>query len=110
MASYQIYRLVLIYFLFSIGSRAQAVRNIQNDLIDQKVFLVVLGTGHDAGSPHIACKKECCTSLFEKQDQSRKVVSLGLVDQINFSKYLFEATPDLPSQMKALKITSAAMS
>jgi pyrroloquinoline quinone biosynthesis protein B len=65
--------------------------------------LVVLGTIQDAGSPHIACKKDCCKKLFKTPDYSRKVVSLGLVDFENKQTWLLEATPDIPEQMKLLK-------
>lgn len=66
-------------------------------------YLVVLGTVQDAGSPHIACQKSCCKDLFLNPDKNRKVVSLGLVDPENKKSYLFEATPDMPEQMKFLK-------
>jgi len=65
--------------------------------------LIVLGTVQDAGSPHIACKKECCTDLFKKPDPLRKVVSLGIIDPKNNKSFLFEATPDITSQIKNLK-------
>lgn len=65
--------------------------------------LVILGTVQDAGSPHIACNKDCCKDLFANPDKNRKVVSLGLLDPANNKKYLFEATPDMPSQIKMLK-------
>ena len=67
------------------------------------VSLIILGTVQDGGSPHIGCKKECCSTLFEHPDPTRMVVSLGLVDHENRKTYLFEATPDLPRQLKALK-------
>lgn len=105
MTRIQIYGISIVCLVFSLTTWGQVRNRISKDLIDQKVFLVVLGTVQDAGSPHIACKKECCALLFESQDYSRKVVSLGLVDQINFSKYLFEATPDLPVQIEELKNT-----
>ena len=103
MTRIQIYGISIVCLVFSLTTWGQVTNRISKDLIDQKVFLVVLGTVQDAGSPHIACKKECCALLFENKDYSRKVVSLGLVDQINFSKYIFEATPDLPTQLKKLK-------
>jgi pyrroloquinoline quinone biosynthesis protein B len=65
--------------------------------------LVILGTVQDAGSPHIACKKECCNTLFLNPDTNRKVVSLGLIDAENEKTYLFEATPDISEQLKNLK-------
>ena len=64
--------------------------------------LVVLGNVQDAGSPHIACKKDCCKALFEHPDYNRKVVSLGLIIPERKETYLFEATPDMPAQMKML--------
>jgi len=68
-----------------------------------QTLLIVLGNLQDAGSPHIACKKECCSALFQNPDDSRKVVSLGVVDPENNRKYLFDATPDMPEQLKILR-------
>lgn len=82
------------YFLFFIGfGQAES----------SKVSLVVLGTVQDAGSPHIGCKKMCCAALFEHPNPARKVVSLGVIDQENNMTFLFEATPDMPNQLKVLK-------
>ena len=72
--------------------------------------LVILGNVQDAGSPHIACKKSCCRSLFEHPDPSRKVVSLGLIDPTSETKYLFEATPDISEQLKMMKQMAPAIS
>ncbi len=71
--------------------------------IPETPFIVVLGTIQDAGSPHIACKKDCCKGLFNNPDKERQVVSLGLVDNIDEKSYLFEATPDISRQLKTLK-------
>ena len=68
--------------------------------------LVILGTVQDGGSPHIGCKKDCCKKLFENPDPTRKVVSLGLIDFENKQTWLMEATPDITSQLKALKKAS----
>ncbi len=64
--------------------------------------IVVLGTTQDAGSPQIACKKECCDNLFENPNNDRQVISLGLIDSENHKTYLFEATPDIGKQMKMI--------
>ena len=73
---------------------------------DQKAAtsLIILGTMQDAGSPHIACKKDCCKKLFKTPDLARQVVSLGLHDAAHNKNYLFEATPDISTQVKALSI------
>ncbi len=65
--------------------------------------IVLLGNIQDGGSPHIGCKKDCCKNLFEHPDPKRKVISLGLYDSTTKKKYLFDATPDITTQMKALK-------
>lgn len=70
-------------------------------LVAQEVKLVVLGTAQDAGAPQIACKKECCKSLWES-GQSEAVVALGLIDSNNQKHYLFEATPNITQQLQDL--------
>jgi pyrroloquinoline quinone biosynthesis protein B len=70
--------------------------------------IVVLGTIQDGGSPHIGCTKDCCRDLFEHPDETRQVVALGLYDAPNNKRYLFEATPDVSRQLKALKNYGAA--
>ena len=58
----------------------------------------VLGTVQDGGSPHIGCDRICCRNLFLRPATDRQVVSLGLIDADNGKSFLFEATPDLPTQ------------
>ena len=70
-------------------------------VVAQEVKLVVLGTAQDAGAPQIACKKECCKSLWES-GQSEAVVALGLIDSTNQKHYLFEATPNITQQLQDL--------
>lgn len=77
-------------------------QRLNQDSISSEISLVVLGTIQDGGSPHIACKKECCKDLFVKKNDDRKVVSLGIIDNKNHKKYLFECTPDFVTQSKAL--------
>jgi len=65
-------------------------------------FMIVLGNLQDGGSPHAGCKRDCCRDFFDHPASDRKVVSLGIYDRANRQTYLFEATPDLPAQMKML--------
>jgi len=73
----------------------------ENSNMIPEVSLAVLGVAQDAGSPHINCRKVCCSSLF-KEKTRREVTALGLIDNQNSKKYLFEATPDMPSQLRDL--------
>jgi len=72
-----------------------------------EISLVVLGTIQDAGSPQLGCTKDCCKKLFLNPDKDRMVVSLGLIDPIHKTNYIFEATPDFTQQVKRLKNFSA---
>ena len=67
------------------------------------ISLVVLGTIQDAGSPQIGCTKDCCKDLFIHLDKNRRVVSLGLVDQVAKKDFIFDATPDITWQAKDIK-------
>jgi pyrroloquinoline quinone biosynthesis protein B len=75
---------------------------LSKEMNSGQVTLNILGTIQDAGSPQLACNKDCCRRLFENPDPSRLVVSLGLIDHLAQKQYLFEATPDLPRQIEAL--------
>lgn len=92
---------LIFFFLLPFFSNAQSSM-VNASVTKNGVSLVVLGTIQDAGSPHIACTKACCAALFENPDPSRKVVSLGLIDSQNKKSFLFEATPDIPTQVKTL--------
>lgn len=95
--------LVVVIFFFSCKNEKGKTPVSELDTNTAQLSLYVLGTVQDAGSPHVGCKRDCCAQLFENPDEQRKIVSLGLVDPINKKSYLFEATPDIASQMKSLK-------
>jgi len=69
--------------------------------VDQ-TSLVILGIAQDAGAPQIGCKKACCKNRFSNPELQHKVVSLGIVDKEHERTYLFEATPDMPAQIRML--------
>jgi pyrroloquinoline quinone biosynthesis protein B len=95
------YPLFLIAVLYSCGQN-KPIEKIDFKLNKEATSLIILGTIQDAGSPHIACKKDCCKEFFHSPDIQRQVVALGLIDNEYSKKYLFEATPDIPIQMKSL--------
>ncbi len=96
----------IICILLFIGCSAEKVDKQKTEInppINQsKVSLVVLGTAQDGGSPHIGCKKECCLELWNAPDKTRKVVSLGVIDNQNSKRFIFEASPDFTSQAATL--------
>lgn len=65
--------------------------------------LIVLGSAQDAGSPQINCTEICCQAIFKGKQAATPVVALGVIDPINQEQFLFEATPDITFQLRALK-------
>lgn len=83
--------------------------SIQLNAQEQKFpYLYVLGTLQDGGMPHIGCEQEACKKLIARPNPSLKVVSLGLIDPLNKSTCLFEATPDMDQQLYLLKEQSGS--
>ncbi len=85
----------IIAILFFTNSFSQT---LATNKYNQDPFIVILGTLQDGGSPHIGCEKECC----KKIDSSKKVVSLGLIDNASKKQFIVEASPDITSQIKIL--------
>ncbi len=99
------YLLFGILLLAACNTKTPSQKSVvsEDKITPKAVSLYILGTVQDGGSPHIGCKRECCAALFLNPDANRKVVSLGVVDHEKEKSYLFEATPDITSQMKSLK-------
>ena len=93
--------LILLLISFSWMSYGQN-HDLKSTAVKQTT-LVVLGTAQDAGSPQINCTKVCCEAIFEGTQAPSPVVALGVIDPINKQQFLFEATPDITFQMRALK-------
>lgn len=62
-------------------------------------YAISLGIAQDGGFPHLGCSHNCCTKAWEDQSIRKNIVSLALVDSLNKKWYLFEATPDLKTQL-----------
>ena len=65
-------KLFIIFFSFfilyscieSTNNESDSIGKSSSDYIISETSLIILGTVQDAGSPHIACKKDCCKELF----------------------------------------------
>ena len=66
-------------------------------------YITILGTAQDGGFPHIGCQKKCCDDFYKGISPKQKVVSLGLIDRETQQKFLFEATPDISTQLADLE-------
>ena len=50
----------------------------------------------------MACKKDCCMSLTEKEKRVLKITSLAFIDKSESKHYLFEASTDITEQLNFL--------
>ena len=65
-------------------------------------FAVVLGVAQDAGYPQAGCLKACCQPAWDDPHLRRHPASLGIIDPGTGERWLIDATPDLPEQLRAL--------
>jgi pyrroloquinoline quinone biosynthesis protein B len=93
---------LLLLFLFFLISCDTELKSKKKEQVSEQ-YLTVLGIAQDAGYPHIGCQKECCANFYNGKYKKQKVVSLGLVDIENKQKWLFEATPDIATQLADLE-------
>ena len=69
---------------------------------EKKPFIVVLGIAQDAGYPQIGCNKECCKKVYEKKAARQLVSCIAIVDPVSKQKWIIDATPDFPEQVRML--------
>ncbi|MDD9890669.1 MAG: MBL fold metallo-hydrolase [Gammaproteobacteria bacterium] len=85
-------RRILILFLFSHGLFAQ-----------DGPYIYVLGVVQDAGYPQIGCYQPHCMPAWENPAMRRGATSIAVIEPQSKNKYLFEATPHVPSQLYLLE-------
>ena len=90
--------LLLVHILFLSCEKKIEIQNTT-----YKQYLTVLGTAQDGGYPHIGCQKICCINVYNGNNERKNVVSLGLIDIENQKKWLFDASPDMHTQLAALE-------
>lgn len=83
-------------FVFFLSLTAFFNVTAQNDSLP---YVLVLGVAQDGGYPHIGCRKKCCVMAWQTDSLKKNVVSLALVDPLQKKWWLFEATPDITSQL-----------
>ncbi|NNF15202.1 MAG: pyrroloquinoline quinone biosynthesis protein PqqB [Gammaproteobacteria bacterium] len=66
---------------------------------DVSPYIYVLGISQDAGYPQAGCYRAHCMPAWTEPANKRLATSLAVVDGQHRTKYLFEATPDMPEQL-----------
>ena len=90
-----------VFIISVIGCTTNDVAN--NKTNQAKQYITILGTAQDGGFPHIGCQKKCCDDFYKGILPKQQVVSFGLVDKESQQKFLFEATPDISTQLADLE-------
>ncbi|MGH1435529.1 MAG: MBL fold metallo-hydrolase [Lewinella sp.] len=97
------YQLAIIFLSLVLFSCVPIDKDaVAEEAIPSGPYVIVLGIAQDAGYPQTACRKECCTQVWEGQEQPRKVSCLGLVDPVTRQLWLLDATPDFREQWQLL--------
>ena len=94
--------LVVFFFLISCKNEKDSTNGplqLQNKV---EQYITILGIAQDGGFPHINNTPEFLAVQNHVLD-TELVVSLGLVDQEEEKKFIFEATPDMPKQLAILE-------
>lgn len=94
------FKLLIVSVVFLIGCSA---KNNDQKKEHLKQYITILGIAQDGGYPHIGCQKQCCKDYYLGKNKRKNVVSLGLVDPENQQKWLFDATPDMHTQLANLE-------
>lgn len=92
-------RILLLFLVLLVGCS----RTSNKKTTSSKQYITVLGIAQDGGYPHIGCQKICCQSIYKGLSKRKSVVSLGLIDKELNGKWIFEATPDVSTQLADLE-------
>lgn len=84
------------------GIDPAAVLVEENQDVPASPYTMVLGIAQDAGFPQAGCRKDCCRSAWSDEPAPRHVACLAIVDPASGERWLIDATPDLPAQLRAL--------
>ena len=95
--------LVFIIFLGKGCSTQDRETGLEQKIKEATQEITVLGIAQDAGYPQINCNKSCCIAAYEGRREKQRVTSLGLVDKSVGKFWIFEASPDFPSQLQSMK-------
>ncbi len=68
----------------------------------EEPYLVVLGVAQDGGYPQPGCRGACCREAWKNPGLRRRVASVAIVDPESSSRWLVDATPDFPEQLRSL--------
>jgi pyrroloquinoline quinone biosynthesis protein B len=90
----------------SVASAAEPVENAgiyaASRSLENRPFLMVLGTAQDAGYPQAACQKLCCREAWNNVELRQGATCLAIVSADRKMRWLVDCTPNFPEQLRML--------
>jgi pyrroloquinoline quinone biosynthesis protein B len=65
-------------------------------------YAIVLGIAQDGGYPQAGCNRPDCIAGWRDSRLRQRVASLAIVDPQSHQRWIIDATPDFPSQLRTL--------
>jgi pyrroloquinoline quinone biosynthesis protein B len=65
-------------------------------------YAIVLGIAQDGGYPQAGCNRPDCIAAWRNPRLRQRVSSLAIVDPQSHQRWIVDATPDFPSQLRTL--------
>ena len=73
---------------------------------DPAPYALVLGIAQDGGYPQAGCNRPDCIAAWRDPKLRQRVASLAIVDPESHQRWIIDATPDFPSQLRTLDATA----
>ncbi|MGB0638211.1 MAG: MBL fold metallo-hydrolase [Myxococcota bacterium] len=65
-------------------------------------FTEMLGVAQDGGHPQAGCQETCCAAAWADPRLGHRVASMAVVDPISRQRWIIDASPDFPIQLRTL--------
>ncbi len=63
----------------------------------------ILGVAQDAGHPQAGCYRPCCKAAWEDPALAHRIASLAILDPEAGQRWIIDASPDFPAQLRDLE-------
>lgn len=93
------YAPIIVVLLFVVASPSGAG---EPPPIWDQPSVVVLGIAQDGGYPQAGCRKACCARAWTNPEDGRYVSCIAIVDPVARQRWIVDATPDFPKQLRLL--------
>jgi pyrroloquinoline quinone biosynthesis protein B len=65
-------------------------------------YAIVLGIAQDGGYPQAGCNRPDCIAAWRDPKLRQRVASLAIIDPQSHQRWIIDATPDFPSQLRTI--------